>query len=138
MHYSQQILLVNDDARSISTRAALEQRGFGVTVASDSETAYGQLLDSAFALVIVDVARATTGIEFVKRLRATPTVSKTFVLTIADWGTGQATLALTEGADAYEPKPVSPERLISVVERLLRPRVAQRVAAANVIGIKNR
>ena len=136
MHYSQQILLVSDDARSISTRAALEQGGFGVTVASDSETAYGQLLDSPFDLVIVDVARATTGIEFVKRLRATPKVSKTFVLTIADWGTGQATLALTEGADAYEPKPISPERLISVVERLLRPRVAKRVAAANVIGIE--
>ena len=136
MHCSQQILLVSDDAHSISTRAALEQRGFGVTVVSDSETAYGQLLDSPFDLVIVDVARATTGIEFVKRLRATPKVSKTFVLTIADWGTGQATLALTEGADAYEPKPVKPERLISVVERLLRPRVANRVAAANVIGIE--
>jgi DNA-binding response OmpR family regulator len=134
MFYSQQILLVSDEAPSISARGALEQRGFGVTVARDSETAYHQLLDSAFDLVIVDVARATTGIEFVKRLRATPKVSKTFVLTIADWGTGQATLALTQGADACEPKPVSPERLIAAVERLLRQRVGKTVSATNVVG----
>jgi DNA-binding response OmpR family regulator len=102
---SQQILIVSDHAPDEITRATLEQRGFAVTLAQDFDTAYRQLRDSSFDLVIVDVARAKKGVEFVKRLRATPKLSKTFVLTIADWGTGQATLALTEGADAFEAKP---------------------------------
>ena len=131
---SQQIFVVSDDAPSKFTRVALEQRGFAVTFAQDFDAAYRQLHDAAFDLVIVDVARATTGVEFVKRLRATPKLSKTFVLTIADWGTGQATLALTEGADGYEPKPVTSERLIAAVERLLRQRVVKTAAATNVVG----
>ena len=134
MTRSQQILIVSDDAPSKFMRGALEQRGFAVEFAQDFDTAYRQLHDSSFDLVIVDVAQATAGIEFVKRLRGTPKLRKTFVLTLADWGTGQATLALTRGADAYEPKPVSPERLLAAVKRLLRQRVAKTVAAANVIG----
>ena len=137
MLYSQQILFVSDDAPSISMRVAFKQRGFAFAFAQDFDAAYRQLHDSAFDLVIVEVARATTGIEFVKRLRGTPKLNKTLVLTIADWGTGQATLALTAGADAYEPKPVSPERLVAAVERLLRQRVVETVAAAaNVIGME--
>ena len=131
---SQQIFVVSEDAPSKFTRAALEQRGFAVTFAQDFDAAYRQLQDSAFDLVIVDVARATTGVEFIKRLRSTPKLSKTFVLTIADWGTGQATLALTEGADGYEPKPLTSERLIAAVERLLRQRVVKMAAGTNVVG----
>ena len=131
---SQRILIVSDDAPSKFTRAALEQRGFTIAAAEGIEAAYGELLNSSFDLVIIDVAQAEDGIELLRRLRATPKLSKTFVLTIADWGTGQPTLALTEGADAYEPKPVSTERLIAAVERLLRQRVAKPAAATNVIG----
>lgn len=130
----QKILFVSDDALSTFTRAALEQRGFTVAAAAGIEAGYGQLRDSSFDLVIIDLGQAEAGIEFLRRLRAVPKRRKTFVLTLADWGTGQATLALTEGADAYEPKPVSPERLIAAVERLLRQRVAKTVTAANVIG----
>lgn len=132
---SKKILIVSDHAEDKLARVALEQRGFGVECAQDFDAAYRQLHDSDFDLVIVDVAGAAKGIEFVKRLRGTPKLNKTFVLTIADWGTGQATLALTEGA-AYEPKPVSPERLIAAVERLLRSRVVKTVAAANVSGME--
>jgi DNA-binding response OmpR family regulator len=131
---SQQILIVSDDAPSKFTRAALEQRGFAVVFAQDFDVAYRELRNSAFDLVIVDVVRATTGIEFVKHLRATLKMSRIPVLTIADWGTGQATLALTAGADAYEPKPVSPERLIAAVDRLVRQRVAKTAAGTNVVG----
>ena len=130
----QQILIVSDDALSKFTRAALEQRGFTVAAAEGIEAAYGELPGSSFDLVIIDVASAEDGVEFIRRLRATPHLSKTLVLTLADWGTGQPTLALTEGADAYEPKPVSTERLITAVERLLRQRVAKTAAATNVFG----
>ncbi|SRR6266849_6514505 len=136
MPNSKQILIVSGHAEDKFTRIALEQRGFAVTAAHDLESSYGQLGNSAFDLVIIDVARAEKGIELVKRLRATPKLSKTLVLTIADWGTGQATLALSEGADAYEPKPISSERLVAAVERLLRQRVARPAAATNAIGIE--
>jgi DNA-binding response OmpR family regulator len=134
MPNSQQILFVSDETLHEVARAELEQRGFGVESAPDFDNAYRRLHTSAFDLVIVDVTLAASGAEFVKRLRATPELNKIFVLTIADWGTGQATLALTAGADAYEPKPVSPERLMSAVERLLRKRIAKTAAATK--GIK--
>ena len=132
MPHSQQILILSDGAPEEFPCGAFEQRGFGVTLAHDAEKAYGQLLGSAFDLVIVDVASAQTGVDFVKRLRATPKLSRTFVLTIAAWGTGQATVALTEGADAFEAKPLTPDRLIGAVERLLRQRVARIAGAANL------
>jgi len=127
----QQILIVSDHTPEESTRATLEQRGFAVALAPDLESAYGQLLGSAFDLVIVDVAHAADGVEFVRRLRATPKLSQTFVLTLAEWGTGQPTLALTEGADAFEPKPIDAARLAGAVEKLLRQRVAKTAAATN-------
>jgi DNA-binding response OmpR family regulator len=129
---SQQILIFSDGPLDEFTRVALEERGFGVTVARDAEKAYGQLLGSPCDLVIVDVARAEKGVELIKRLRATPKLSRTAVLTIATWGTGQATLALTEGADAFEAKPLTPDRLIAAVERLLSLRAARAAVAANV------
>lgn len=134
---SQQILILTDDALDEFTRAALEQRGFALTVVHDLETAYGQLFDSSFDLVIIDVAHAEKGVEFVKRLRATPNLSKTFVLTIAGWGTGQPTLALSEGADAFEPKPMEAPRLVAAVEKMLRQRVAKTAAATNAEGLEN-
>ena len=131
---SQQILIFSDHAQDEFTRVALEQRGFAIAVAESTEAAYGQMLDSSFDLVIIDVARAQEGVEFVRRLRAEPKLSQTFVLTIAEWGTGQPTLALSEGADAFEPKPIDATRLVSAVERLLRKQVAKTAAATNVIG----
>jgi DNA-binding response OmpR family regulator len=129
---SKQILIFSDGPLDKLTRVALEQRGFGVTVARDAEKAYGQLLGSPCDLVIVDVERAQKGVEFIKRLRATPKLNRTSVLTIATWGTGQATLALTEGADAFEAKPLTPDRLIVAIERLLCLRAARTSVAANV------
>jgi DNA-binding response OmpR family regulator len=134
---SQQILIASDHAPEGLARAALEQRGFVVTVAQDLENAYAQLLDSSFDLVIMDVERAEKGVEFVKRLRTTPKLSKTFVLTIAEWGTGQPTLALSQGADAFEPKPIDATRLVGAAERLLRQRVAKTAAATNAGRLEN-
>jgi DNA-binding response OmpR family regulator len=129
---SKQILIFSDGAPDELPCVALKQRGFDVIIANDAEKAYGQLLGSSFDLVIVDVAQAQKGVEFVKRLRATPKLGRTCVLTIAAWGTGQATLALTEGADAFEAKPLNPDRLVVAIERLLRPKAVRTAAAANV------
>ena len=115
----QRILIVSNEALSDSVREALEQRGFTITVAEDSESADGELARSLFALVIVVVADGTDGIELIKRMRATPTLKSVLILVVAAWGAGAATLALSQGADAYEPRPLEAARLLASVERLL-------------------
>ena len=121
MAHLPRILIVGADAQFEFMRAAVEARGFEVTVAYDHEGAYRTLLESSFDLVVIDVAQAPRDIEFIQRLRVTPKLSKIFVLALGEWGTGQSTLALSQGADGYEPKPVNTERLIAGVERMLRP-----------------
>lgn len=120
MVHSPRILIVSDDVQYDFMRAAVEARGFEVTVAHDHEGAHRRLLESPFDLVVIDIAETSRDIAFIQRLRVTPKLSKIFVLALGEWGTGQPTLALSQGADAYEPKPVNTERLIASVERMLR------------------
>jgi DNA-binding response OmpR family regulator len=113
-------------------RGALEARGFSVTPASDYESAYGQLLEARFTLVVIDLVETAAGVEFIKRVHATPNLTQPLLLVIAEWGTGAGALALTQGADAYEPKPVDAARLVDSVERLLGTKAlsAQRTIGA--------
>ena len=128
MSESQRILVVSDNADFPS--AALEQRGFAVASANDCDMAFAKLLEAHFDLLIVDFAPAPGGIEFIKRVRATPQLTGILILVMAEWGTGEPTLALSAGADAYEPNEatsIDPSRLITSIERLL----SRQAAAAN-------
>jgi DNA-binding response OmpR family regulator len=128
MSESPRIVIVSDKADF--PRAALEQRGFAVTIANDCDTAFAELLGAPFDLLIVDFAPASGGIEFIKRVRATPQLTGILILIVAEWGTGEPTLALSAGADAYEPNEttsMNPSRLITSIERLL----SRQAAAAN-------
>ena len=96
----------------------------------DRDTAFEVLLENRFDLVVTDSGRAENGIEFIKRVRATPQLTGILILIIAEWGTGTLSLALSAGADAIEPnhaKPIEPSRLITSIERLL----SRDVRAAN-------
>ena len=128
MSESQRILIVSD--RADFPRAALERRGLAVTIATDGEVAFDKLLGVPCDLLAIDFALAHDGIDFIKRVRATPQLTGILVLVLAEWGTGEPTLALRAGADAYEPieaRPFDPSRLVSSIERLLN----RQVAAAN-------
>lgn len=130
MTKSQRILIVGGDAHLSFARPALEQRGFAVAIAKDCDTAFETLLGSSFDLVVADSGRAGNSIEFIKRIRATPQLTAILILIAAEWGTGDPTLALRAGADAYEPseaRPFDPSRLVRSIERLLN----RQVAAAN-------
>jgi len=116
---SQRIIIVTDDAQSELLRGALAARGFDVTAATDYESAYQQLLETRFALVVIDLVETSAGVEFIKRVQGTTNLTQPLLLVIAEWGTGGATLALSHGADAYEPRPVDAARLVDSVERLL-------------------
>jgi DNA-binding response OmpR family regulator len=117
--HSQRILIVSDEALSDSVRDALEQRGFQITIAQDVEAARRELLEPGFVLAILDLINATDGFELIRLMRETPALAGILILVIADWGTGAATLALSQGADGYEPGPLEAARLLASVERLL-------------------
>ena len=119
MNRPQRILIVSDEAVSGSVRDALEQGGFEVTLAPDFQTAYGELLKSSFMLVIVALADGIDGVELIRCVRATPKLTGILILFVTEWGAGTATVALPEGADAYEPRPLETNRVLASVERLL-------------------
>src|SRR6266850_3741732 len=124
MTKSHRILIVSGSSEF--PRAELEESGFAVTIAKNCDTAFEELLGTPFDLVVIDFSPARFGIEFIKRVRATPQLTGILVLIMAEWGTGEATLALSAGADAYEPvaaKPIESSRLITSIERLLGPQV---------------
>ena len=122
MSRSQRILIVTGDTQSEAMRGALAARGFTVTTAPDYQSAYRQLLEARFELVVIDLVELVEGVEFIKRVQATMNSTQPLLMVIAEWGTGGATLALSQSADAFEPKPVDPARLVDSVEGLLGTR----------------
>jgi len=116
-----QILIVGDDDSLQETIGPLEHHGWHIESVPDCEAAYRQLLAGRFMAVVIDLASSLDGIELIKQIRATSQPCKTLVLVIGEWGTGQTTFALSQGADACEVGPVDVARLLNSVERLLQP-----------------
>ena len=128
------ILLISDDEPSESLGPALAGKGYRVTVLRDADDGYRQMVKKPFDLVVISLDRAITGAGLIRRIRANTSLKQQRVLTIAEWGTGGATIALAQGADAFEPKPVETDRLLDAIERLLRPSMVKsaRVSTTHV------
>jgi DNA-binding response OmpR family regulator len=123
------ILLVSDAADGGLGRA-LENEGYAVSVESDCERAYRQFVSAPADLVIIDVADGNDALDLLQRVRAGSKFKKVLIMAVAEWGSGQPTVLLSQGADAFEPKPINPARLLTAVERLLRPRMAMTAKAS--------
>jgi CheY-like chemotaxis protein len=109
----------DDDTRELMRRT-LERRGYEVTTASDGVEAYELAVRLRPDLIITDIHMpAADGAHLVRRVRDTPELLATPIIVTTGYGTGSATLTLSQGADAYEPKPVDPASLLENVERLL-------------------
>jgi DNA-binding response OmpR family regulator len=119
----QRILIISDDWTSGSLQRALNLRGFQVTLTADANEGYRQILDGPFDLVLVNLERAAAVAGVIKRIRSHGSLSQMRIMTVAEWGTGHATMALAAGGDTFEPKPVEAIRLIEAIERLLQPEV---------------
>ena len=130
----ERILIISDDPTSESLRGSLKERGFGATLAENPDDGYRQIVEARFDLVVVNLDKAITGAGLIKRIRANPGLVELQVLTIAEWGTGQATIALAQGANAFEPKAVEANRLVDVIERLLRPAMVMTARASAMNG----
>ncbi|HEX8492004.1 MAG TPA: response regulator [Pyrinomonadaceae bacterium] len=121
MSVAKKIVVIEDDevARELM-RMALERQGYEVNAAEDGVCGYEEVLRTRPDLIITDIQMpAADGVHLVRRVRDTDGVSETPILIITGFGTGNATFALTQGADAYEPKPIDPESFLATVARLL-------------------
>jgi len=121
---TQSILFVGGANLDGSVRQRLEQNGFVVSAVTDSAPAIELLGDSRIDLVIVHLDETQDGTGLIKQLREALGTKPTGVLAVAKWGTGLPTVALAAGADAYEPAPIDPERLVDAVQRVLHKRAA--------------
>jgi DNA-binding response OmpR family regulator len=128
----ERILIVSDEQRNRFVCESFAQDGFAATITEDEREGYGQLLESKFDLVIVDLRDATKGLGLIKQIRANPELRKLLILTVAEWGTGQGTMALSQGADGFEPGPFDGKRLLMAVTRLLRPNLTMTARASTV------
>ena len=126
---NERILIISDDEPNASLQRTLDGHGFTVTVTEDANDGYDRLSQLQFDLVIVDLNRPITGVGLINRIRSNPALRRLIVLTIAEWGTGQPTMALAQGADGFEPKPVDAGRLVAAVEKLLRPNMVMTATA---------
>jgi CheY-like chemotaxis protein len=79
---------------------------------------YEQAVSAQPDLIITDISMpAADGVHVVRRVRDTPAIAHVPILVTT--GYGSATYSLTQGADAFEPKPVDPDSFLATVERLL-------------------
>ena len=129
----QRILFVSDDTMDQSLGTALEERRFEIAESNSSE-ALTQLTDGSFDLLIINLRDVTKAVGLLKHVRSSAGFRNLLTLVIAEWGTGQPTLALSEGVEAFEPAPIDAPRLVTAVEKLLRPRMVMTVAASGWDG----
>jgi DNA-binding response OmpR family regulator len=131
MAHSPRILIVapDDDERAAINKALA--RDFEIVDVADFTRADALLSESPFGLIVIKSAASPhQGIDFIKRVRADERLAGILILVLAEWGTGEPTLSLSAGADAYEPNgPGLPDadRLHTSIERLLE----RHAAAAN-------
>jgi DNA-binding response OmpR family regulator len=128
------ILIVSDRTLNASMWQALEVHGFDVTVAENADDGYARLTAAQFDLVVIDLEHPRESAGIIKWIRAHGNLRQLSILTIAEWGTGAATMALAQGADAIETVPIDPDRFMAVVKRLLLPKIVMTAKAGGRSG----
>ncbi len=116
-------ILVVDDEPSVreSVGYALEQEGFGVTLASDGEDAEAKLADTEFDLLILDIMMpGKSGLDICREVRSRSPVP--IILLTAKDAEVDKVVGLEVGADDYVTKPFSVRELLGRVRAQLRRR----------------
>lgn len=115
-----QILIIDDDEDlSLIISDMLEDYGYHVTCAPDSETAFHLLSDNVFHLILLDINLPdTTGFELCKELRRVSIVPVIFAS--ARTSETDRITGFDIGGDDYLPKPYSMKELLSRINALIR------------------
>src|SRR5437763_7370371 len=101
---NQRIMFVTDSAPDERLSAALEEHGFAVS--TETRLIASEASPTPPDLIVLDVLDAYEGLKRLQEIRARSDLKTASVIVLAEWGTGQATLVLANGADAFEPKPI--------------------------------
>ena len=115
-----EILVVDDDIDvAMIIMDMLEDQGYGVTHAPDSETAFEMLTDHSFHLILLDINLPDAlGFDVCKELRRVSDVPVIFAS--ARTSETDRITGLDIGGDDYIPKPFSMKELLSRINALLR------------------
>lgn len=122
MSQAKRILVIEDDdvTRELM-RLALERHGYEVVAAEDGLRGYERAVELRPDLIITDISMPSAdGVHVVRRVRDTPEIAGVPILVTTGFGSGNATFSLSQGATAFEPKPIDPDSFLATVERLLR------------------
>jgi DNA-binding response OmpR family regulator len=117
------ILFVGRRDQSEPWMQDLAARRFSVMATEDWQRGLDELTLSDFALVVIDLVSARDGIELIKRMRRLATLRRIPILVVGEWGTGLPSLAMSAGANAYEPT-MDAAQVIGSVERLVHIKAA--------------
>ncbi len=114
-------ILIADDEPSIliGLSALLEEEGYGVATARDGEEALARLRQEEFALLLADLKMPKyDGLQILKKIKKEGLNTEVIIIT----GKGTITTAVNAmkaGAYDYLTKPVEPERLKSIIPKVL-------------------
>lgn len=114
-----EILFVSHDTPDDEIRRLLRTRGFQMTAVNELRAAAQIIGQTEFAAIVVDLGIGAEVLDLLQSLRTNDQARAVSVLAVGEWGTGAPTVALTAGADAYEPTPLNAERLVDSIERML-------------------
>ena len=115
------VLLAEDDrALRRFLEVVLGRAGYKVVSASDGLEAMKLVLATPIDVVVTDAMMPNlTGYEFCRFLRNSPTLSHLPIILLSALERKDANRGAEEHADAFLSKPVSGEKLIECIERLL-------------------
>jgi len=121
LEWKAKILVVDDDENILlSIKEILSQKGYLVDIAISGEEALQKLKEKFYNLIIIDIVLPDIdGLDLIEKVADTlPKMRKVVI-------TGYASLenavkALNLGANAYIMKPLSPIKLLEIVDKELR------------------
>jgi two-component system, chemotaxis family, chemotaxis protein CheY len=119
---SPRILAVDDSASLRQAVAiALIAEGFAVTQAADGAEGLAKATQSPFDLVITDLNMPVMdGMELIRRLRALPAYAgKPILFLTTESDAAVKAQAKTAGATGWITKPFEPDRLVTIVRKVL-------------------
>ncbi|HYB21754.1 MAG TPA: response regulator [Thermodesulfobacteriota bacterium] len=120
---AKKILVVDDDEMVlIAIQELLTPLGFSMTIMSNGPGALEKAAGERFDLVILDVIMPEMdGFEVCRRIRRMEFYTETpIVMLTAKSAEEDKQRGMEAGANLYLPKPISPRRLIALVEEALR------------------
>ncbi len=120
-HFTQRILVVDDDARLRGLlQRFLEDDGFVVRTAHDGNQMNELLHREMFSLIVLDLMLPNEdGISICKRLREND-VNTPIIMLTAKGEDNDRIVGLEAGADDYLPKPFNPKELLARIKAVLR------------------